>query len=237
MLSPQEREHNKKITFAKKSIENEKEYAELYSNFYRDGYTKNLAVDFAGYFVDNAKKPAVGDLLQTVRLYDKIHDYKVANLYLARIEENIKKLNSEEKFHYCVAALLNKAKSGNWREAEDFRIENINFMQIHSEKVNLKQKAAMYIALAYADCAAKHYNSAFRLLKGFGYKPQGKNDEVLLEILIAGIYICAKSGDEASVQNSVENAHAALKLFNKFEFDWSKSYYQQRISEAAKGIV
>ncbi len=237
MLSPQEREQYKRITFAKKTPENEKEYAELYSKFYRGGYTKQLAVDYAGYFVDNAKKPAIGDILQTVRLYDRLHDYKVADLYLSRIEENVKKLTSEEKFQYCVASLLNKSKIGNWRDAEDFRTENINFMQIHSEKVDLKQKSAMYIALAYADCAAKHYTSAFRLLKGFGYKPQGKNDEILLEILIAGIYICARSGDEASVQNSVENAHSALKLFNKFEFDWSKGYYQQRIAEAAEGIV
>ncbi len=237
MLSLQEREHNKKINYAKKSSENEKKYSDLYNEFCQNGYTKALAMEYADFFVLNAKKPAVGDILQTVCLYDKIHDYKTAAFFLDKLEDMSKKFTSEEKFSYCIASLLNKSKIGNWRDAEDFRTEHINFMQNHSEKVDIKQKASMYIALAYADCAAKHYNSAFRLLKGFGYKPQGKNDITLLEILIAGVYICAKSGDEASIGNAVENAYAALKLFKSFEHEWTEQYYEKRIADAAEGIA
>lgn len=237
MLSLQEREHNKKITFAKKSSENEKKYSDLYNEFCQNGYTKALAAEYADFFVLNTKKPAVGDILQTISLYDKIHDYKTAAFFLTKLEDFAKKFTSEEKFCYCIASLLNKSKIGNWRDAEDFRTEHINFMQKHSEKVDIKQKAAMYIALSYADCAAKQYNSAFRLLKKFGYKPQGRNDTTLLEILIAGVYICAKSGDEASVENAVENAHAAMKLFKKFEHEWTERYYEKKIADAAEGIA
>lgn len=237
MLSPQEREHYKKITFAKKSSETEKKYNDLYNEFCQNGYTKALAAEYADFFVLNAKKPTAGDILQTVRLYDKVHDYKTAAFFLTKLEDMEKKLNSEEKFRYCIASLLVKSKIGNWRDAEEFRTEHINFMQLHSEKVSMRQKAAMYISLSYADCAARHYNSAFRLLKSFGYKPQGRNDTILLEILIAGVYICAKSGDKASIENAVENAHAAMKLFKSFEHEWTEKYYEKRIADAAEGIA
>lgn len=236
MLSLQEREH-RKSTFAKKSSENTKKYIELYEEFSQYGYTKALAEKYADFFVLNAKKPAAGDIIQTVQLYDKIRDYKSAAYYLSKLEEMMKKLNNEEKFIYCTESLGNRSKIGNWRDAEDFRTENINFMQIYSEKVDIKLKADMYMSLAYADCAAKHYNSAFRLLTGFGYKPQGRNDEKLLEILIAGIYICAKSGDEASVENAVNNAIAAMGLFKKYEFVWSEEYYRNKIKEASEGLA
>lgn len=236
MLSLQEREH-KKSTFAKKSSENTKKYNELYAEFYNKGYTKALAEEYADYFVLNAKKPAAGDILQTVRLYDKIRDYKTAAYFLTKVEEMAKKLNNEEKFIYCIETLANKSKIGNWRDAEDFRTEHINFMQIYSEKVDIKLRADMYMSLAYADCAAKHYSSAFRLLTGFGYKPQGKNDEKLLEILIAGIYICAKSGDEASIENAVNNACAAMALFKKYKFSWSEAFYKQKIKDASEGLA
>lgn len=236
MLSLQEREH-KKTNYAKKNSENTKKYAELYDEYSRFGYTKELAEKYAEYFVLEAKKPAAGDILQAVRLYDKIRDYKNAAYFLARLDEIAKKLNNEEKFTYCIEMLANLGKTGNWREAVDFRTENINFMQIYSEKVSISQKADMYIALAYADCAAKNYNSAFRLLKGFGYKPQGRNDVKLLEILIADIYICAGSGDEASVENAVNNANAAMALIKKYEFDWTKEFYKNKIKEAAEGRI
>ena len=236
MLSLQEREH-RKSNFAKKSSENTKKYTELYAQFSQTGYTKVLAEEYTDFFVLNAKKPAPGDILQAVRLYDKIRDYKAAAYFLTKLEEIAKKLNNEEKFIYCIEALANKSKIGNWRDAEDFRTENINFMQIYSEKVDIGLKADMYMSLAYADCAAKHYNSAFRLLTGFGYKPQGKNDVKLLEILIAGIYICAKSGDEASIENAVNNACAAMALFKKYEFPWSEEFYKQKIKDASVGLA
>lgn len=235
MLSPQERE-NKKITFAKKTNENTAKYAELYSDFSQRGYSKRLAEEYADFFVINVKKPCAGDILQTVRLYDKIHDYKNAAYYLEKLEE-IKKLNNEERFLYCIASLLNRSKLGNWRDAEDFRTENIQFMQEYSVKVDMDRLADLYIALAHSDCCARHYSSAFRLLTGFGYRPKGRNDTKLLEILITGVYICAKSGDQASVDDATENARTALGLFREFEFPWSKTYYEQRIADAAEGIV
>ncbi|MBO5164275.1 MAG: hypothetical protein J6B75_07525 [Ruminococcus sp.] len=236
MLSLQEREH-KKGMFAKKTSENIKKYSELYAEFCQNGYTKALAEDYADFFVENAKKPAHGDIIQTAQLFDRLHDFKSAAFYLERLEDVTKKMTHEEKFLYCIEALKNKSKLGNWRDAEDFRTENINFMQIHSDKVDMNQKADMYIALALSDCAARHYSSAFRLLTGFGYKPQGRNDVKLLEILTTGVYICAKSGDTASVENAVNNARAALGLFKEFEHSWSKSYYETRIAEAAEGIA
>lgn len=235
MLSPQERE-NKKITFAKKSTENTAKYAELYTDFSQNGYSKRLAEEYADFFVLNQKKPCAGDILQAVRLYDCIRDYKNAAYYLEKLEE-IKKLKDEEKFLYCIASLLNRSKLGNWRDAEDFRTENINFMQEYSVKADMDKQADLYIALAHSDCCARHYSSAFRLLTGFGYKPQGRNDKKLLEILITGVYICAKSGDKVSVDDAVGNASTALGLFKEFEFPWSKAYYEQRIADAAEGIV
>lgn len=236
MLSPQERER-KKGMFAKRSSENIKKYTELYAEFCQNGYTKALAEDYADFFVENVKKPAHGDVIQTAQLFDRLHDFKSAAIYLERLEDVVKKMSHEEKFIYCIEMLKNKSKLGNWRDAEDFRTDNINFMQIYSDKVDMNQKADMYIALALSDCAAKHYAPAFRLLTGFGYKPQGRNDVKLLEILITGVYICAKSGDSASIENAVNNARAALGLFKEFEHSWSRAYYETRISEAAEGIA
>lgn len=235
MLSLQERER-KKGMFAKKTSENTKKYEELYAEFCQYGYTRSLAEQFADFFVLDTKKAAPGDIIQTVRLYDRLRDYKTAAFYLEKLED-MKKLGSEEKFLYCIEALKNKSKLGNWRDAEDFRTDNIKFMQIYSDKVDMNRKADLYIALAFSDCAAKQYTSAFRLLTGFGYKPQGKNDVKLLEILITGVYICSQLGDAASVENAVNNARAALGLFKEFEHSWSKEYYENMISEASDGII
>lgn len=235
MLSSQEREH-KRGKFGKKSSEGTKKYDELYAKFSQEGYSKALAEEFSEYFVLDAKKPAPEDIIQAVRLYDRIHDLKNASFFLGKLEEN-KKLTNEEKFLYCTEALINKSKLGNWRDAEDFRTENINFMQKYSEKVDMNMLADMYIALALSDCAAKHYGSAFRLLTGFGYKPQGKNDKKLLDILITGVYICARSGDAASLENAVNNARAALGLFKEFDHSWTKEYYENRITEASEGMI
>lgn len=235
MLSPQEREH-KKITFAKKTSESTAKYTELYTEFSQNGYSKRLAEDYADFFVLNQKKPCAGDILQAARLYDKIRDYKNVAYYLEKLEE-IKKLSSEERFLYCIASLLNRSKLGNWRDAEDFRTENINFMQEYSVKADMDKQADLYIALAHSDCCARHYSSAFRLLTGFGYKPQGRNDTKLLEILITGVYICAKTGDRTSIENAVDSANTALGLFKEFEFPWSKAYYEQLINDASEGII
>ena len=84
---------------------------------------------------------------------------------------------------------------------------------------------------------AKKYMPAFKLLMNFGYKPQGKNDVKLLEILITGIYICSKTGDRESIDNAVENARSAMKLFTEFEHPWLKDYYEKQIEDAAQGII
>lgn len=235
MLSPQERE-NKKITFAKKTSESTAKYTELYAEFSQNGYSKRLAEDYADYFVLNQKKPCAGDILQAARLYDKIHDFKNTAYYLEKIEE-IKKLNSEERFLYCIESLRNRSKAGHWRDAEDFRTENIQFMQEYSVKADMDQQADLYIALALSDCCARHYDSAVRLLTGFGYKPKGRNDVKLFEMLITSIYICSKTDDQICIDYSIEIAQTALGLFNEFEFPWSKAYFEQCISDAAEGIV
>ena len=235
MLAQHEREH-RKMTFAKKSSENTKKYTELYADFCSNGYTPNLAREYADYFVLDAKKPAAGDILQAARLYNKVHDYKTEAVFLEKLEDMTKKLTNEEKFVYCVEGLLNKSKIGNWRDAEDFRTENINFMQNTSQKKSISEQADMYIALALADCAAKRYRDAFKLMK-FGYKPQGKNDTKLLDIMITGVYLIARSGETEGLEGAVESAHGCLKLFTEFEYRWSKKDYLSRIDKAAEGII
>lgn len=235
MLSPQEREHKRGV-FGRKSGEQAKKYEEIYAEFCASGYTKLLANEYADAFVNDAKKVSPGDIIQTACLYDKIHDLKMASYYLSMLEE-VKKLSTEERFLFCVENLKNISKLGRWREAEDFRTENIDFLQKYSVKAEMDQQADLYIALSLSDCAAKHYTSAFRLLMGFGYKPKGKNDKKLIEILTTGVYICAKSGDNESLDNAVMNARAALGLFSEFEHSWTKAYYEKCIDEAAEGII
>lgn len=235
MLSPSER---KKINFAKSlkpSFGAEmKKYEEVYRIFASEGYTKNLCEEYADFFVNNAKKPASEDIIQLAGLYDKIHDNKSASFYLDMLAE--KKLGGDEKFCYCIEMLKTESKLGHWRDAEDFRTENINFMQNYAQKRPIQQQADMFIALALTDCAAKHYNQAFKLMK-FGYRPQGKNDTKLLEIMITGVYLLACSGDSEGLEAAVESTSACLRLFSEFEFNWCKDYYEKCIREAAEGII
>ena len=237
MLSPQERERKKGV-FAKAlrsgGNADTQRYLELYGDFSQNGYTRELAENYADFFVNDRKKPLHEDILQTVRLFEKIRDYGSAEFYLEMLAD--KKLSGEDRFIYCINSLNVKSKQGHWRDAEDFRTENINFMQIHSEKVDASKRADMYISLALTDCAAKHYEQALKLLSNFGYKPQGATDLKLLEIMITGVYILAKSGNKEELEGAKENAYGYLKLFS-FDNDWSKAYYENCIEEAAEGIL
>lgn len=235
MQSTQER---KKSGFAKALLPSFnadlKKYDEVYQQFTREGYTKALCEAYADALVNDRKKPAAEDLVQLVSLYDRLHEISSAEFYLDMLSE--RKLSGDEKFGYCIEALKIKSKQGHWRDAEDFRTENINFMQNHSEKVDQKKKAKMYIALALADCAAKNYEQAGKLLTSFGFKPEGRSDTTLLEMMITAVYICAKSGDPDSLAEAVANANAAMKI-TEFEFDWGKAYYEKCIEEASQGIL
>ena len=71
----------------------------------------------------------------------------------------------------------------------------------------------------------------------FGYKPQGKNDTKLLEIMITGVYLYAQSGDDDGLESAISSAKACLKLFSEFEFSWSREYYKQCIRDASMGIL
>lgn len=232
MLSPSER---KKYGFSKSLFSADtKKYESVYQLFVNGGYSKELCEAYADVFINDVKKPASWDIIQLASLYDKIHENKSAAFYLDMLSE--KKLGGDEKFIYCIEMLKNLSMLGLWRDAEDFRTENINFMQNFSQKKSLKQQADMYIALALTDCAAKHYNSAFKLMK-FGYKPQGRNDTKLLEIMITGVYLFARSGETDGLQSAVESAVACLNLFSEFEFSWSRAYYEKCITEASEGII
>ena len=154
--------------------------------------------------------------------------------YLEMLAE--KKLSGDDKFAYCVASLKVLSKLGQWRDAEDFRTDNINFLQNFAQKKPQKQQADMYLALALTDCAAKHYTQAFRLMK-FGYKPHGRNDTTLLEIFITVVYIFACSGDSEGLEDALGNARSCLKLFSGFEFPWMQQYYEQRIEDASNKII
>lgn len=235
MLSPLER---KKNNFAKSLLPSfsaeMKKYDEVYTAYVDNGYTKDLCELYADNFINNIKKPAVEDIVQIASLYDKIHDSKSAAFYLDMLSE--KKLGGDEKFSYCIEMLKTESKLGHWRNAEDFRTENINFMQNFAQKKPLGQQADMYIALALADCAGKHYPEALKLLN-FGYKPHGRNDTKLLEIFITVVYIYARWGEQEDLEGAVINAVSCLKLFSEFEFGWSKAYYEKCISDASNGIL
>lgn len=211
-----------------------KKYEELYADFAVKGYSNELCERYADAFVNDIKKPAPEDIIQLAALYDRIHANTDAAYYLETLQD--KKLSGEERFAYCLEMLKTESKLGHFRAAEDFRTENINFLQNHSKKRSSQELAEMYMALALVDVAGKHYNDAFKLLR-FGYKPLGRNDSTLLEMLITGVYICARSGDQDGLQDAVTNTHSCLKLFSEYEFPWSKSYYEQRIEEAAQGIL
>jgi hypothetical protein len=236
MLSTSEK---KKIRFAKALLPSYsadlKQYDEIYQVYCRSGYTRELCDMYADAFVNDHKKPAVDDVLQTASLYGKIYDYKTEEFYLDTLTD--KKLSSEERYYYCLEELSTISKIGRWRDAEDFRTDNISFIQTYMQKKKtINQQTGMYIALALADCAAKKYDKAFRLLN-FGYKPVGKNDKCLLDIMTTAVYINAMSGDKENLDAAINNAKSCLRLFDSFEFEWSKTYFEKRIENAAKGII
>lgn len=236
MLSPSERK--KSISFAKALMPSfgaeMKKYEEVYADYSSSGYTKELCEHYADLFVNDVKKPHAEDIVQVASLYDRIHDSKSAGFYLDMLMD--RKLSGDEKFGFCIEVLKAKSKLGQWRDADDFRTENINFLQNYVQKHNERKLAEMYMTLALVDCAAKRYNDAFKLLR-FGYKPHGRNDVTLLEMLITAVYICACSGDTDGLEQAVVNTHSCLKLFSEFEFGWSKAYYENCIEEAARGIL
>lgn len=232
MLSPMER---KKIGFSRLSSSAElKKYVDVYSLYVEKGYTKDLCEAYADAFIDNIKKPSPFDIIQLSSLYDRIHDLKTAAFYLERLEG--RKLGNDDKFDYCIEMLKNISKIGNWRDAVDFRTQNINFLQKNSVKVSAKKQAELYMALALADCSAKNYQPALKLLK-FGYKPQGSKDTTLLEIFITVVYIFAKADDEEGLNGALQNAVSCFNLFKNFDFSWQEQYYHRRIEDAANGIL
>jgi len=236
MRKPQDRKKaSKPKALLPANAAEQRRYEELYLQFNREGYTKDLCEAYADTFVHDQKKTDPEDIIQLVRLYDQIHDLSSAEFYLDMLED--KKLSGEDRFGYCLESLKIKSKLGHWRDAEDFRTENISFMQKYSEKLSMDRLAEMYIALALVDCAAKKYNQAGKLLTAFGYKPRGSNDSTLLEMMITAVYISASSGDSDLLEVSIRNAQTCLNLFSSFEHPWSKEYYIQRIEDAANGIL
>ena len=233
MLSPLER---KKVGFPllTSGAAELKKYVDVYGLFVEKGYTGDLCEAYADAFVISAKKPAPFDIIQLASLYDKIADHKSAYFYLDKLSE--KKLSGEEKFDFCTGMLKAVSKLGNWRDAEDFRTMNINFLQKQSSKVSQEKEAELYIALALADCAAKNFVQALKLLK-FGYKPRGRKDVTLLEIFITAVYIFARAGDSEGLQGAVGNAESCLNLFKSYDFAWEEEFYKERISNASKGVL
>lgn len=210
-------------------------YDDIYQFFCKSGYSKELCEMYTSAFVNDVKKPASDDIIESARLYDKIHELGSANFYIDMVSD--RKLTGDDKYEYCIERLKLFSKKGKWRDAVDFRTENINFLQNYSAKLPLPRQADLYIALALTDCAAKKYDQAFKLLMGFGYKPQGKNDTKLLEILITGIYICACAGDREGLSDARNNAFECLKIFRELPFEWSREYYENCIEEASERII
>ena len=236
MQSTQERKKSKPAKALLPSFTAElRRYDDIYQVFCKAGYSKELCEMYASAMVGDLKKPDPYDIIETAKLYDKIHDISTAYFYIDKLSD--KKLSGDDKYEYCIEMLKLLSKKGKWRDAVDFRTENINFLQNYSAKLPLQRQADLYIALALVDCAAKKYDQAFRMLMGFGYKPQGKNDTTLLEILITGVYICACSGDSEGLSDAMDNAHECLKIFKELPFDWSREYYENCIEEASERII
>jgi len=232
MISPNER---KKIGFPLLSQNAEmKKYVEVYSLFAESGYSKELCQAYSDAFLDNVKKPSPFDIVQISALYDRIHDHKTAYFYLEKLVN--KRLSGDERFFFCTQVLNTLSKIGNWREAENFRTNNISFLQKYSEKTTQDMQARLYMALALTDCAAKNYQQGLKLLK-FGYKPQGTKDMTLLEIFITAVYIFAKADDAEGLEGALHNADCCLALFKDFDFPWQSHYYRERIENAANGIL
>lgn len=231
MLSTTER---KKLGLAK-GFGSDKKYDEIYQQFAVGGYSKELCESFADTFVNNVKKPSASHIIQLAILYEKIFDYKRSDYYLELLSD--KRLSADEKYHYCMHKLRSISLVGNWRDAEDFRTENIDFIQTYMEKKKLlNDDVDMHTALALVDCAAKRFAYSFKTLN-FGYKPKGRNDEQLLRMFIAVVYIYYKSGDAEGLEQAKINAISCLKLFNEFKFSWSKDHYAMLIENAANGIL
>jgi len=207
-----------------------KTYDEIYQIFCNTGYTQEIARLFAKFFVDEGKNPSNKDIIQAAELYDKIRDTQKSLYYLGMLKD--KKLNHSEKFDYCVLMLRVISKRGKWRDAETFRTQNISFLQTYAEKTTPERKTSLYISLALADCAAKKYKQAFKMLKSADYKPIGKRDTVLMEILITGIYIYACAEDtevSRAVSVSVRSTESDDVEYDQWYFDW-------RIEEAEKAL-
>ena len=142
MISPNER---KKIGFPLLSQNAEmKKYVEVYSLFAESGYSKELCQAYSDAFLDNVKKPSPFDIVQISALYDRIHDHKTAYFYLEKLVN--KRLSGDERFFFCTQVLNTLSKIGNWREAENFRTNNISFLQKYSEKATQNMQARLYMA-------------------------------------------------------------------------------------------
>ena len=113
MLSPAERRKN---SFAKALLPSfgaeMKKYEEIYQLYTSEGYIKELCELYADTFVNDVKKPAVEDVIQVARLYDKIHDNKSADFYLEMLAD--KKLSGDDKYYYCIEMLKTQSKQNQY---------------------------------------------------------------------------------------------------------------------------
>jgi len=233
MMSTAERKRNNLAKMFLPSFNAEmKKYDELYQMYCNDGYSKELCDMYADSFVDTVKKPLTDDIMQTAMLYDKIHDLKNVRFYLEMLNE--RKLTDDQKFRWCVETLKNKSQLEDAQDVQNFRTQHIDFMQNYASRP--ESKADMNISLALTDCASKQYNDAFKLL-GFGYRPKDKNDEKLLDIFTAIVYVYSFSTNNEAIKSAIKKAQDCLDYFSRFDFGWRKNYYIRRIRDASNGII
>ncbi|MBE6860542.1 MAG: hypothetical protein E7499_04505 [Ruminococcus sp.] len=201
--------------------------------YYDKGYTIEFCQNFAEMFVDDKKNVKPVDIIFLASMYNKAGDIESAAFYLDMVDD--KKLSGEEKFCYCYERLFIYGKKGRGAEGDLFRNENINFMQNYAQKKNTPEYLVnMFIALALVDCANGRYADAFTLLKR-SYKPTGRNDRYFLSILITAVFIYAKMGDMAELEEASNNARKYLKTFSSFDYEWEKAYLEKCISNAEEG--
>ena len=184
MISPIDR---KKMSFSLRPSHNAemKKYEEVYFTYANTGYNKDLCEQYAETFVDNVKKPNPFDMVQLAVLYERIHDYKTAYFYLEQLAD--KKLGGAEKFAYCIETLRTLSLLGKWRDAIDFRTDNINviFCAVPDLTIPAIDRSCLFNMCtrraAFSHCQIRYSGGGYFIIcKGFDlYQTHKENSRIL----------------------------------------------------------
>lgn len=207
---------------------------EAYQIFCSEGFTCKFCDTYRRAYIDNGN-PFPPRIIICASYYEKIGENHTANMLLKKIKKP-ERLDKESRFNYYLEMMMVCGKNGDALNGEIIRNKNIGFIQkyVHKKRYKPEYRINMSIALSLVDCACKRYGDALSLLN-YGYKPNGKNDENFLNILITAVYIYSKAQNDDNLITAVKNAKTFLNHFTKFKFPWQPDYYNERIKKASKG--